>query len=926
MKKLHTTFKGIIVTMLFLVILIPGRAQKIDTEYQNKIAEYTTDSCFLSSIVSKIPLNKEIPSPLEFFGSIIGAPGVIHRTNEVYDYFKALAKSTDKLKIEQIGTSEEGRPINMVTISSESNMEKLDYYNDIMSKLADPRKTNTAAAEKMINDGKVVYFLNGGMHSSEMGSCETLMEVAYRLVADESEDVQSVLENCIVLMNPVSEPDGRDKQTDWYYRYTINRKEYNDGFSRSAPYWGKYVFHDNNRDGFQISQEITKAIFKIYYDWHPTVMLDLHESVPLLYISTGTGPYNANIDPITVSEWQTFANNELTALSVEGMPGGFDWAYYDGWYPGYGLWIANNHNSIGRFYETFGNAGGDTYLRDLSNSQFAGDKITSREWYRPDPATEKLYWSSRNNVNYTETGVLTSLFYAAKNKSMLLSNFYQKGINSINYSKTKDVKMFVIPEEQRDPVMAAYLVNQLRAQGIEVRKVKDSEREYVVLLDQPYSRFACDLLLKQKYPSSAKFPPHDAIAWTLGLMYGVDVQECNAVKYSYDELSMVTEDVKYIGSSEGEGSDYLINYKAQSSVLPGLYSAADKYKNFKAEIIDSETTVGKDTLSAGSLILKGLNKSQAKELSGNFGLDLVATKSEIKNTREISLPKIAVYHTWTSTQGEGWVRFTLDQKKIPYTSIDKDDLKDGMLRKRFDLIIIPKQWGGLSSFINGVDEKFGPMPFTKTKEFPSHGYPDSTEDMTGGPGFEGLNNLSQFVKEGGILVPLENSAGIIAEAGIGREVSSFTPAGLFHPGSIVTAKARNTGSPILYGYPETLHLFRGNGSLLSTRKYNRDLMVLQYGTKPLKDEIEYTGKILGEKKAGKEEAKKEEKTKKEKDPDYVISGMVRNENAIVGQGAIFNVPLGEGHVVFFTFNPLERYMNHHDSSMLWNVMINWDHL
>jgi len=478
--------------------------------------------------------------------------------------------------------------------------------------------------------------------------------------------------------------------------------------------------------------------------------------------------------------------------------------------------------------------------------------------------------------------------------------------------------------------MAAYLVNQLRAQGIEVRKVKASESEYVVLLDQPYSRFACDLLQNQKYPSSAKFPPHDAIAWTLGLMYGVDVEERKSVEYSYDELELLTTDIQYKGKTTGSGSDYLIDYKAQTSVLPGLYSAAAQSKNFKAEIIDSEITEGSDTLKPGSIVLKGLSSQEAEDLAKNFGIDLIATSSSLKDTREITLPKVAVYHSWTNTQAEGWVRFTLEQKQIPFTSINKDDLKEGNLRKKFDVIIIPKQRGELSSFVNGIDEKFGPMPFTKTDEFPSHGYPDSSEDITGGPGFGGLDNLSKFVREGGVLVPLEASSTIIADAGIGKEVSSYTASGLFHPGSIVTAKVRNSGSPILYGYPETIHLFRGNdGGLLRTALYNRDLMVLQYGTKPLKDEIEYTGKILGEKKEKVEEENPEaekEATKKEKDPDYVLSGMVRNENTIVGQGAIFNVPLGEGHVVFFTFNPLERYMNHHDSSMLWNVLINWNSL
>ena len=565
-------------------------------------------------------------------------------------------------------------------------------------------------------------------------------------------------------------------------------------------------------------------------------MLDLHESVPLLYISTGTGPYNENVDPITVGEWQTIASHEMTTLSEQGLPGAFNWAFYDGWWPGYGIWVANNHNSIGRFYETFGNAGADTYLRDISKAKFAGDLVTSREWYRPDPATGQVYWSLRNNINYMETGVLASLKYAADNRVSLLKNFYQKSVNSVNFAKNNETKMFVIPEKQRDPGMAAYLVNQLRKQGIEVHKVNSKENKYVVLLNQPYSRFAYDLLSEQKYPANAKFPPYDAIAWTFGYMYGVDVQKTDSMQYSINELTLLSEDLVYEGKTEGNGTEFVLNYKAQSSVISALYEAK-KMNDVQFSIIDSCIVSKKDTLNAGSVIFKGMNKNQANELAQKYGLELKSSKINAGTSRTISLPKIAVFHSWTDTQAEGWVRFTLEQKNIPFTSIDKDDLKKGNLKNDFDVIIIPHQRGDVSSFVNGMDKRFGPMPFTKTADFPSHGYPDSTEDMTGGPGLEGLANLNQFVQNGGVLVPLDNSAAIIADAGIGNKASSFTPGNLFHPGSIVTAKVRNARSPILFGFPETFPIFKGNGKLLSTDKIDRNLMVLKYGTKPLADEM-----------------------------------------------------------------------------------------
>ncbi len=903
-------------------------AQQIDEAYNQKIKEYTTDKKFLPASVLNLLQDTKVPSPLKHFGEIIGAPGVMHHTEAIYNYYKQLAQSSPYLQMKQVGTTEEGRPINFIIIGNEEALKKVDINKQQLSLLADPRKVGMADIEQIINTTKPVFYLNAGLHSTEMGSPEMLMELAYRLVTGNNADITNIRDKIIVLINPVAEPDGRDKQVDWYYRYSKARKDFDDGYRYSPPYWGKYVFHDNNRDGIQVSQAITKAIFNSYYEWHPTVMLDLHESVPLIYMSTGTGPYNETIDPITVGEWQIMANNDITVLAAQGLPGAFTWAFYDGWYPGYGIWVANNHNSIGRFYETFGNAGGNTYLRDLSNFKYAGDAVTSREWYRPDPATQLVNWSSRNNINYMEAGVLASLTYTANNAKLLLQNFYQKGLNNIRKGKEEKPRAFVIPANQHDPVMAAYLVNQLRKQGIEIHQVDTgkAKNDYVILLDQPYRNLAVTLLSKQNFSKDAKFPPYDDIAWTMGYLYGVEVKAEDSVKYAKNNLKLLNEDAGYPGKISGNGTSYYLNYKAQINVLPALYWLKTQNKNATVIVLDEQTSVSgiKDTLSAGSLLFKGLNQGDAEKMAWQFGLDLQATSvaTSVKQ-HAVTLPKVAIYHTWYNTQDAGWARYTFEQRGIPYTYIQKDDLKLGGLRKRFDVILVPNTGGNAGDFINEIDKKFGPMPYTKTAAFPSHGYPDATDDMTGGPGFQGMENLKQFAEAGGVIISLDNASAILADAGLTNDLQSYEATGLFHPGSVVQVKARQLGSPVLYGYPEVFPIFKGNGPLLQVKKFNRDLMLLQYGTKGLKDEEKYTGPILGM------PAKDTATTVKEevkKEVPYVLSGMVRNEQTIIGHGSIFNVPVGQGRLIAFTFDPLHRYLNHHDSPLVWNTLINWNHL
>lgn len=905
------------------------QAQQIDETYNQKIKEATTDPRFLPSSVLDLVNDPKIPSPLKQFGQIVGAPGTLHHTAEIYGYFQKLAQTSPNIVTEQIGTTEENRPIQMAVIANAATIKRLDHYKKQLALLADPRKVNPADVQKIVGDSKVVYFLNGGMHASETGSPEMLMELAYRLVTSQAEEIKAIRDNIIVIINPVSEPDGWDKMVDWYNRYTKKRTNFEDGMPASPPYWGKYVYHDNNRDGLQVSQAITKSIFKAYFDWHPTVMLDLHESVPLLYISTGTGPYSEAVDPVAIGEWQIMADHDMTTLAGQGLPGVFNWAFYDGWYPGYGIWVANNHNSVGRFYETYGNAGANTFMRDLANAKYAGDNATSREWYRPYPPTEKVYWSFRNNINYMQAGVLASLGYAATNGKLLLKNFYTKSFNNLNKAAKETPKAFVIGKDQRDPAAAAYLVNQLRMQGIEVHKAESGKNQgdYVVVLNQPYRNLAVSLLTKQNYPKEAKFPPYDAIAWTLQYLNGVTVTQQDTLKYDLADLKMLTADAKFEGKAEGDGSHYVLNYKAQNTVLSAAYWIKSQNTSAKTIVLDAKTSLEgrKDTLAQGGVLFTGITADQAKQMAAKFGFDLILTKTlPTVKQHEVSLPRVAIYHTWYQTQDEGWSRYTFEQRGIPYTSIHKDHLKKGNLRAQFDVILVPRVGGTGANFLHEVDAKFGPMPYTKTAEFPAHGTPSSTDDMTGGPGFEGVAELKKFVDAGGVLITLDNSSSIMSDLGIVRELKRYESPTLFHPGSIVQVKARNRNHPIMYGYPEVFHVFKGQGALLQTEKRDRDMMLMQYGTKPLKEEEEYKGLVMGM--PDKKEVKDAKPATSKPEPPYVLSGMVRNEQTIIGHGGIFNVPVGKGQVVAFTFDPLHRYLNHHDAPMLWNAILNWNAL
>ncbi|NIP83977.1 MAG: peptidase, partial [Gemmatimonadetes bacterium] len=282
------------------------------------------------------------------------------------------------------------------------------------------------------------------------------------------------------------------------------------------PYWGKYIFHDNNRDGLQLTARLTQEVVGLVNDWRVPIAHDLHESIPFLYTSTGTGPYNPTVDPIAVAEWTWFANYEVTALTALGMPGVWTHGFYDGWNPTYLIWSANTRNGLGRFYETFGNSVPWTRERTL------GDRSTSVEWYRPNPPLDTTLWSLRNNTNYMQTGVLTALHLTAENRTRILRQFRTKSENALGKGRTEPPFAYVVPMDQARPRDATEMLRVLQRQGIELHRAAEpgawvrydddqvagdgpdtvtiAEGDYVIRMDQPYRNLILTLMRQQEFP------------------------------------------------------------------------------------------------------------------------------------------------------------------------------------------------------------------------------------------------------------------------------------------------------------------------------------------------------------------------------------------------------------------------------------------
>ncbi|MCG8424922.1 MAG: peptidase [Proteobacteria bacterium] len=935
---------------------------RLDQKSTAEIRKYTTDPSFLTEWVDHLPASRQVPSPLAFLGYVIGTPGKLTRPERINAYFRRLARTSPRVRIFSLGKSHGGREMIAAAIADPGVLARLDATKRAMRELADPRRTGLAQARQLTRSTVPIYWITAGLHSPETGPPEMVMELAYRLAVSEQDHIRAIRRNVITLLTPVLEMDGRARMVDWYYRYLTGVRELEDSPPRMAPYWGDYTAHDNNRDGLQLSQPLTRNYVAAYHEFLPVASLDLHESVPLLYVSSGTGPYNDTLDPIVVTEWQWMASYEVSQLTQLGLRGVWTWGFYTGWYPGYLLWVTNNHNAIGRFYETFGNSNAGTFKRELRRYRFAERRINSRQWYRAWPPEKELTWSLRNNTNYMQSGVLASLLLVAKNRETLLENFWRKNKNSLDKGKKQPPHAFVIPAEQRDRGNLHHLLWLLSGHRIEVhraradaelvampvgvrarevsarpatagkgkgaRRIAVKSGDFVVRMDQPYRNFALTLLLKQAFPKTAKLTPYDDVAWSLDYMLGVVVEPI-ADKAVFDlPVERMTRIPDLPGTVE-DSERWIIDHRAQTRLI-SLRWALPKDARVKA------LSGAWNGHPAGSLVISGVDRATMDAVASTFHIDARAIASEPSvATIEVDLPRVALFHTWRYTQDSGWARYTLEQLGVPYTLINKDHLRQGGLHDKFDVVILPTQ--GFLSFqgmVHGIDPKWGPMPYTKTATYPSHGIIDSSPDITGGMGFVGLANLAQFINQGGVLVALGSAGQLVSQGGLAREVRSLPVYGT--PGSHVTARIVRPEHPLSWGYPELTYVFRGNVPVYDVREYRRGHVVAQFGSKTWQEadrEADRKADIpvahpTGDRDLGAASAvaetgpgAAETAGPGEKKTPLLLSGLIKKPEALSRKPALLEVPVGKGRVVLFSWNPMHRYQNHHDLAFVGNALL-----
>jgi len=827
-----------------------------------------------------------VKSPAEYLGFEIGADRKLADYEQTVAYFEMLDEASPWVTVKRIGTTTLGKPMIAVILSTPANLEKLDRYVELSRRLADPRKLTPAEADALIKEARIITMITASLHATEVGAMQMALELAYDVAAGKNAHLSKALEQTILYIVPMN-PDGQQMVVEWYRKWLGT--EYEGG---SMPWlYHHYAGHDNNRDWFMLNLAETRAVFDLFFrSAVPQAVLDMHQmwsAGARLFLPPYYPPANKNVDPIVYRANNLVGAAMQLACEERGLSGVISNAYFDAYWEGSSNGLAWWHNQIGLLSEAASvNVASPIYIEP---GELRGDDAGFPRYEMmlnfPNPWPGG-WWRLRDIVDYDLAAAESFVETCAENRERFLDNYYRMGLKAVERGKTEKPFAYIIPAPQRDPVTAARLVEALMLGGVEVHRAsKDftvGDRLYragsfVVRLDQPYGRYAKDLLEKQEYPdtrSSDKAPiekPYDVTGWTMPLQMGV---RCDEINDRFEASLELLADFPYPAGSFADGAwGYALRPEINAS-----YQAVNELLS-KGIVVRRLGETG--AFPAGTFIVqaqKGL-AAAASEIAPRAHVDYIPlAASPAGSTRELRAAKTALFKPWIASMDEGWTRLLFDSFKVPYANVSNKDVTENKI-KGYDVLVIPDIKPSIIKD-GKIDDKeearwFRPLP----------------PDYKGGIDKKGIENVKKFVEGGGTLICFGSSCGFAIETlelPVRNVLDKVSDDDFFCPGAILKVSFK-TGQPITYGMPENGHLFFANSLAFATSvpygKFDRSVLA------------SYT----------------------EKEP--LASGLLNGGERLYRNAALVEYKVGAGRVVLFGFNPQYRCQTAGTYKLLLNAIL-----
>jgi hypothetical protein len=806
-----------------------------------------------------------VPAPAQHFGFTPGDDYKLADSAEIFAYFHKLAAASDRIRVEEFGRSSENRPMYVAFISAPENLKKLDRYRQISARLA-LGQAGAEEARALAEEGRAIVWIDSGLHASEVAPAQQAPLLAYKMLTDESAEMEAVRRNVILMQVPVINPDGLDMVAHWYRKNAGTPYE-------TAPLprlFQKYAGHDNNRDWFMLNLPETRHVTRLLFrEWFPQIVYNQHQAPPFparIFVPPYAEPLNPDIPAAVMEGINLLGTAMRERFAREDKPGVLSYFGFDAWWNG-GLRSAPAfHNMHGILTETAGSEYATPKVYQAGDFEAAfGNGASTRT---PSMFYERPWmggkWSLRDAIEYMLTADMAILTEAAKRRTDFLWKSFQMARQAVAAGAAGRPYAYVLAAAQWDWPTAWDFLERLSLAGIEVRRARAPFRgdgksyaagALVIPAAQPFRPYLVDLLEPQRYPD-LKQKPYDVTGWTLPMQMGVAVDRIDE-RFDAD-LEPVTGFQPH-GSVEGNGGVLLLDHRENDAFLAAAF------------LLDREETVRwspDGTIVVDSAYVE--SAARADNFARQFSVTVKLAQTAPKPAYELRRPRVGLYQPWMANSDEGWTEWLLDRYRVPYTLIHNDDFGKGELRPRFDSIILASQTA--ASILNGW----------RSGEFPARREGRKAEalvqrpEYSGGIGLEGAARLQQFVRDGGTLIALDTAAELPIQ---------FFPLPLLNvggppfscPGSLVRLTV-DPSQPLAFGMPkETIAVSTGGEAF----EIN-----LAPGYNQGEREVRVAARFAGH--------------------DLAASGWVSGEKAVLGKPALVDARFGRGHVVLFAFRPQFR--------------------
>ena len=842
--------------------------------------------------------------PSDFFGFEPGSDRNLFTYEQLMEYLEKIDAESDRIKLEEIGTSPMGKPMYIAFISSEENIQNLEAMKEVNRQLALNPDIEKEKLEEMVTHGKVFVLATLSMHSSEVAPSQSASLVAYDFATTKDEKKLEWLNNVVYMMVPCHNPDGMDLIVENYKKHVGTKYE---GASLPEVYH-KYVGHDNNRDFVILTQDDSKAIARIYNQtWFPQVFVEKHQMG-----STGTRYFvPPNHDPIAenvpagVFHWGgIFGQHMATDMTAQGLAGVSQHYIFDDYWPGSTetcIW----KNVIGFLTEAASVQTATPIYIEPSELRVGGKGLSEyKKSINMLLPWEGGWWRLGDIVEYEMASTMSIIKTASLYREDILEFRNRMCREQVALGKTVAPYYYIMPLNQHDQGELVNLVNLMKEHGVEVFELSDQtvldgkvykKGDVVIPLAQPFRAFIKEVMETQEFPERHYTPggdlikPYDITSWSLPLHRYVSSTEIDVRSKELEgNLSLIEGSYDLSIPIEGDIKAVILPVEANESFRAAFTALS---RGLKVERLEAETKIGEKTYNTGSFLVYAEKKGDVlSEILEALPIQPGVISEDLEvQTAALEMPRIALVETYFHDMDAGWTRYVFDTYQIPFTILHPDQFPKTKLAEEFDVIIFP-------------DNDKSILMTGKRKSGDSYYMGSYHPDYVKGMDKKGFENLMTFSDQGGTVLAWGRSVKLfegLLKIKHGEEEEEFqlpfrdlSPAlvkgGLYVPGSLVQVDVLQ-GHPLTLGMPESIGVFSRGRPIFQTSVPMFDMDRRVIGSYPEKD--------------------------------ILMSGYASGEEKMGQKSAMIWMQKGEGQFVFYGFNPQFRASTQTSFKLLFNAIL-----